>query len=383
MDKSAIKIITEDKCTGCFACYNKCPFDAIGMKLDEEGFYKPYIDPIKCTNCGLCAKVCPVIHYQPIAVSNDICYSSFTKNDVVLKESSSGGIFTELAAKILEDNGVVIGVILNDLKAEHIVIDNIIDLHRLRGSKYLPSKVGNIYKKVLELVKTKKVLFSGTPCQVAAMNLFVKSENLITVDIVCHGVPSLTTFEKSIIDRFDEKPSNVRFRDKTNGWVKYNIKYIFDNREIIKNLNKDEWFAGFLKNIFLMKSCYDCKFNLLTRPGDISLGDFWGISKIDIEFYKKNNDRGVSLVILNSEKGKSLFNSIENNIVSREQAISIVQKFNSRINSSKYMGKFAEKRIKFFARSNKINYSKGEFVESYLTILINKIKNKVKKIIRR
>lgn len=382
MEKAAISIITNKSCTGCFACYNKCPFDAIKMVINNEGFYKPIIDPKKCTNCGLCSLVCPVINYKVEITDNNECFSAYTKDDAVLKKSSSGGIFTELAKEIIEDGGIVFGVQMNGLLPNHVMIDTKEDLEKLRGSKYLPSEVGNSYNTVKELVKTRKVLFSGTPCQIAAMKLFVKSENLITVDIVCHGVPSLTVFEKSITDRFKEIPSVIEFRNKNKGWENSKIHYKLANKSLFKSKTEDEWFAAYLKDLFLMESCYDCKFNLRKRPGDISLADYWGISKVDPCFYKENNDKGVSVVILNTDKGISLYNKIQNRIISKKQDINLAEKYNSRINYFKYPIHYMVNRNKFFDNLKNVDFSKKNFADSHLKIYYKKLKSKLLKIVR-
>ena len=204
MGKPAINIIGYDHCTGCFGCYNSCHINAIEMKYDEEGFYKPYILS-NCVNCGQCEKACPVIQIE----NNNRCeksYAAWSKNKEIILNSSSGGIFSELAIEILNENGIVYGVGWENGEVRHKKIDKKEELKELRGSKYLPSFIGESYRQVLEDLKNdKKVLFSGTPCQVAALNKMVRNDNLITIDLICHGMPSHKAYEKYCRENFKEK----------------------------------------------------------------------------------------------------------------------------------------------------------------------------------
>lgn len=224
MKETAIKIIKSNNCTGCFACYNVCPVNAIEMKYDDEGFYKPLISS-NCIECGRCIKICPVIDNIN---SNKVLetYAAWSNDEEILLNSSSGGIFSELALNILNDNGIVYGVGWENGEVKHKRITTKDGLRELQGSKYLPSFVGEAYKSVLEDLKNgKKVLFSGTPCQIAGLNKIVRHDNLITVDLICHGMPSYKVFKKYCKEEFLEEVKKVDFRSKKTGWINFSLVF--------------------------------------------------------------------------------------------------------------------------------------------------------------
>lgn len=324
MGKPAIDIIGYDNCTGCFGCYNACHLNAIEMEYDEEGFYKPYILS-NCINCGQCEKACPVIQIE----NNNRCeksYAAWSKDEEIILNSSSGGIFSELAIEILNENGIVYGVGWENGEVKHKRIDKKEELKEIRGSKYLPSFVGESYRQVIkDLKNNKKVLFSGTPCQIAALNKIVKNDNLITVDLICHGMPSHKAYEKYCQENFKEKVERVNFRGKKNGWINYSLTYY--SKEIKVNLCYiDKFFSGFLKDIYLGNPCYNCKFkgteNGEKRQADITLADFWGVPK---ELHNKN---GVSFVVSNTKKGEKYFSKIKGRIFCQEISLEIGLKGN-------------------------------------------------------
>lgn len=202
-----ISINKKDNCCGCYACVNVCPKDCISMEEDSEGFNYPCVDKSKCVDCTLCEKVCPIINKDKVAQGSneeDNTYVAYTKNATVRKNSSSGGMFTELAESVLKNNGVVFGCAFDDdFNAHHIMIDNISDLEKLRGSKYIQSQIESTYKEAEKLLKNGKlVLFSGVACQIAGLNSYLRKDynNLITVDVLCHGVPSGKAWRKYIDD---------------------------------------------------------------------------------------------------------------------------------------------------------------------------------------
>ena len=369
-------------CTGCGACANVCPKGVITIKLNKEGFYQYSIDKKKCIECGLCNKICPKLNFEN-SNNNDIdCYAAYTKDSDVLNNSSSGGLFYEIAKSIIEEGGLVAGVIYEENKTKHVLIENTEDLKLLQGSKYLQSFTGNIYTEIKKYIKDKKVLFVGTPCQCAAIKKIVKNDNLIVIDIVCHGVPSLKIFQKSLTDRFNGTITNVNFRFKAGSWCNYSIKYSKENKIIkkVKHYN-DEWFSGYLKNLYLMKSCYSCEFNTLPRIGDITLADCWGINTIDKKFFEKNKDSGISLVLLNNEKGKNIFNKIKDKIVYKKQNLDDYKNYNPRIFNGKYSDKMIEQRKQFFDKELNISFKKKRYSVKTSRLIINKCKNVIKKII--
>ena len=312
--KPAINKIPPRHCAGCFGCYNSCPHDAIKMELDKNGFYIPIILVGKCKNCGICQEHCPVLKKidSKNKFKDPLFYAGKSTNRKIRMMSSSGGIFPEIAKYVLKNNGVVFGVSWNNnLKLKHIKIKNFDGIIKIIGSKYIQSNVGNTYKEVLkEIHRDKNVLFVGTPCQIAALKTFTNSDNLLTIDLVCHGVPSYILFEKYLeyMERKKEqKIEQISFRDKKKGWNDFQTKIVFkDNSVYQKNHNFDPFFIAYLKNICLRNSCYKCDFNRIPRPGDITLGDFWGNPPED----KKTNE-GVSVILANNEKGDGVLKHLE------------------------------------------------------------------------
>jgi len=302
-----IKVIGPEKCAGCFSCYNTCPFNAIEMKENPEGFYYPKINE-NCTECGVCQKFCPVIN--PIrsedAYSSPKFYAGWSRDENIRLQSSSGGIFTEIARYILEKKGAVYGVALKNLKAQHIKVENEEELELFRGSKYLQSDVGLIYKDVITEAKNRLVLFSGTPCQVAALNTFLKESQykdaVITVGVVCYGVPSHAFFKKYIEwteRRCNKKVVDIKFRDKRRGWENPSITIKFeDGSEMSKPHPYDLFFRGY--PLLLRSSCYNCPFALIPRFEDITLGDFWGAPE------SLRDRKGVSVILANTKIGEDV-----------------------------------------------------------------------------
>lgn len=308
-----ISVLSNDHCTGCGACINICPTGAIKMIADSEGFNMPYINNDLCVDCGACVNNCPVLNIKKKNLIMPDMYA-VRAEDKVREKSSSGGVFTVLAEEILKNGGFVCGAAFDDnMKLRHIMINDVADLYKLQGSKYLQSDTGLIYKQVKEkLYAGNKVLFVGTPCQVAAINQFVgkKAENLVTVDILCHGVPSQKIFDLYLNGiRTDKKITSIDFRNKRFGWQLDSIliKY-FDESETVSSLkNDDVYLRGFLRNLFLRKSCEECPFSEFPRHGDISIGDFWGIGNYDKE---QNDGKGTSIVFVNNKKGQNIMENV-------------------------------------------------------------------------
>lgn len=305
-------------CSSCGACANICAHGAITMQLDNEGFYRPVVDSSKCVKCGLCEKACPweneVLNPNG-STKVPKTVAAYALDEEIRLQSSSGGIFTVLAEKILDEGGVVVGVAqLSPARFGHIVVDNKADLAKLRGSKYVQADVGTIYRDVRALLKAgRKVLFSGTPCQVAGLYAVLGksvSANLFTVDVVCHGAPSVKVFEKYIEyleSGTQSKVVSTQFRDKRSGWHLYSTTSLLDNHsQYSKTLREDAFLRVFMGNICLNSSCADCRYGKLPRIADISLGDYWNIADVHP---KMEDDKGTSVVLLNTDHGKELFSS--------------------------------------------------------------------------
>lgn len=301
----------QSDCTGCSACFALCPVNAISMKENSEGFLYPEIDEAKCTNCGLCAKNCPVLNSVYLNSYEPECYAVMASDDI-RKGSSSGGVFPVLAYTFLENGGFVCGAVWDGKRVIHIVSDKKEDIERMRSSKYLQSSMENCYCEIKQLLQSdKEVLFTGTPCQIAGLNAFLKKdyEKLTTVEIVCHGVPSPKAFRKYLDETLnvDEEFISTNFRDKVNGWSKYFVTTTTSKRILSESARKNIYIKTFLDNLCLRSSCENCKFNKIPRQADLTIGDFWGIGK----FSKKLNDKkGTSLVLVNNDKGKKNLGSI-------------------------------------------------------------------------
>ena len=336
-----IEIKKRIDCSGCHACANACPKGCISMVSDEEGFWYPQVDKSKCIDCGLCEKVCPIIHkWQPDDSRTTTAMAAINTNEEIRLKSSSGGIFTLIAEKIIDQGGVVFGAAFSDdfKTVRHICVDNIADLDKLRGSKYVQSKIGDTYKQAKEYLDSgRKVLFTGTPCQIGGLYSYLRKpyENLFTQDIICHGVPSPMVWERYV--DFHEKKSasstqRMFFRHKKYGWKTYAVLFEFSNNTAyVKRLHEDAYMRAFLSNSCLRPSCYACSFKSIKRQADITLADFWGIQNVLPEM---DDDKGTSLVMVHSEKGRVLLDELSDKIKSRTVYTDIIEKYNPSIAKS-------------------------------------------------
>ena len=327
-----IKIEDKTKCCGCHGCMNVCPTGAITMEEDSYGFKYPHVDEIKCINCGLCEKVCPIINNKTID-NEPKAYGCYNKNEEVRLNSSSGGIFTLIAEEIISKNGVVYGAAFdNEFSLKHIRVDNVNDLEKLRTSKYLQSTIGDTYKECKkDLDEGKYVLYTGTPCQIEGLLSYLMKDydNLYTQDIICHGVPSPKVWKHYLNYRKNvdqDTPNNINFRNKDDGWKLFNLKFTYDNKHYSRNQKNDVYMKAFLNNIDLRDSCYNCSFKKENRLSDITLADFWGVQNIAPEI---DDNKGTSLIIVNSNKGHDLFESIKDNLIIKDVEFNFVEKTNS------------------------------------------------------
>ena len=374
-----IEIKDKKDCSGCNACKNICPKNAIEMVNDEKGFRYPRVNRDLCIECNLCNKICPIKNKVKIN-NNPIAYACYNKNLEERLNSSSGGIFILLAKQILEKGGYVVGATYDEkFNVKHTIINDFKDIKLLQTSKYVQSDVSDIYIRVKELLESGKyILFTGTPCQIEGLNSFfvMKYDKLYLQDIICHGVPSPLVWKKYIeyrLEKDNEKPININFRNKDNGWKKFNLKFQYTSKEYKNNQTKDYYLLAFLKNVILRDSCYDCRFKKKNRISDITLADFWGVENILPDLF---DDKGTSLVIISSDKGKELFEKIDKDIVKKEISFEDAIKFNKNMTSSVEKNK---NRDKFFEKLNDISFDK--LCKKY--VLDNKLKNKVFRAIKR
>lgn len=325
-----IQIKDKKDCCGCSACVQKCPKQCISLKEDTEGFLYPVVDNEACIDCGLCEKVCPVLHqgepHKPLKV-----YAAKNRDEEIRRQSSSGGIFTLLAEKVIQEGGVVFGARFDEhWEVRHDYTETIEGLAAFRGSKYVQSRMEDNYGKAEQFLKQgSKVLFSGTPCQVAGLKRFLRKEyeNLLTVDFVCHGVPSpgvWRTYLKETVARMCDKNSvstdpismenahveSISFRDKSSGWKKYSFSLTLSatTRSGVKNtvslcelFPQNPFMKGFLADLYLRPSCYACVAKSGKSDSDITIGDLWGAPAI---IGNDDDDRGTSLVLVNKERCK-------------------------------------------------------------------------------
>lgn len=322
-EKKRITDLESKECSGCGLCENVCPQGCITMSEDSLGYKRPFIEDSNCIDCGLCSKQCIMLH--PIETVTPITTSAAVRSDkekIIL--SSSGGVFASIAEQLISKGWMVAGCIIDtNLNPRHILTENIQELRRMYGSKYVQSDTSDIYELVKDaIMKGRKVLFSGTPCQVAAVKRYTKgNDNLLTIEVICHGVPNVKMFHSSLA-LFNKAPiKDFLFRDKGQGWTFNNLVIYKDGSVKKVNHRLSSYMTYFLKGETYRDSCYECPYARPERGADITLGDFWGVvgrrgdlkDKIDIE-------KGVSCLLVNSGKGEKVieFSNIDQYKVSYE-----------------------------------------------------------------
>lgn len=315
-----INISQKADCCGCAACKECCPKQCISLQPDNEGYLYPTVDTATCIDCGLCEKVCPVLNKntatEPIAV-----YAAKNNDEEVRKQSSSGGIFSLLAQQTLAEGGVVFGVRFDEeWKVVTHYCETPEDLKAFRGSKYVQSNTNGMFAQAQAFLKAgRKVLFSGTPCQIKGLKLFLRKEyeNLLTVEVICHGAPSPKVWEKHLQTIADKSGiggapmsktfSDIRFRDKRKGWKAFSCVYTpcqGGKETQVSTFLEDPFMRIFLADINLRPSCYTCAAKSGRSGCDIALADFWAIGMVAPEL---DDDRGVSLALIYTEKGMKAY----------------------------------------------------------------------------
>ena len=300
-------------CTGCAACYSACPFDCISMKPDSEGFFYPIIDDEKCKDCGICSNLCTLAKEKVPKNKIIRTYGIKSKNEEERYLSSSGGFFSLLSREIIRRNGVVFGAAFdNNWRVIHTQINCLKDISRLRGSKYVQSNVLDTYLEVKQaLTAGKLVYYSGTPCQIAGLRAFLNKDydNLITQDLICHGVPSPEVWERYINSVKKNKTiMQVSHRDKLLSWSRFSLTVEYENgKKFSEDLTENAYLRGFLCNLFLRPSCHNCLYKGEERVSDITLADFWGCNCIEPSLY---DEKGSSLVFANTSKGHKLIDEV-------------------------------------------------------------------------
>lgn len=313
-----IQIVNKHDCCGCTACASACNLHAISMDMDEEGFFYPHVNLQLCTNCSLCERVCPIIRYDTIVDKNinPTIFALYHRDDSTRQASSSGGVFAALVDYAFLRNGIAYGAVYDKgFVVKHKKAENKEEAMLFRGSKYVQSDMLNIYIEVKRYLDNGRyILFSGTPCQVEGLKCFLRKRyaNLTTVDILCHGVPSPKVFSDyvSFIRRnSDFELTKIYMKDKTFGWKYPNLRLYFGSHvsqfnTVLSNL----WNKIYYGHLVTRPSCYTCRFTNYHRSGDITIGDFWGIEKV---YPKIDMDKGISLIMLNNNKGLEVWNCIK------------------------------------------------------------------------
>ncbi len=310
------ELVSKKECCGCGACYNKCPHNAIKMQYDDEGFLSPVIDLSRCTNCSQCVIACPALctKYDNTCID---CYIAISNDEPERLKSSSGGVFSILARKVLAEGGYVAGTVLNkDFLADTIVTNNIEDLEALRGSKYMQSNTLDSFRKIEALLKRGiKVLYCSTPCQIAGLKTYLKkdySDLLITIDLMCHGGSSPKLFTKYLEEFYPDYKDNLlkySFRDKSVfGWKASANLYYKNNIAKHINSDKDYWYKSFGICLNVRECCGTCKYARVPRIGDFTLGDFWKVRKVS---QKYSDGKGTSFIFVNNDKSRKLLTEVK------------------------------------------------------------------------
>lgn len=318
-----INIKNKQDCCGCFACTQRCPKQCITMAEDEEGFLYPKIDISKCIDCHLCEKVCPVINQDEPRTPLNV-YAAKNQNDQIRLDSSSGGIFTILAEQVINAGGVVFGACWDEeWNVKHDYAECLDNLSKFRSSKYLQSIIGDNYLKAEQFLKSgRTVLFTGTPCQIAGLKHFLRKDydNLLAVEVICHSVPSSGIWQRYLDERLQtlrwskSDIKHISFRNKKTGWKGYSFVIENKNGNVFSELgSKNAFMRGFLADLYTRPSCQACPVKQLKSGSDITLGDFWGIDFLMPEI---DDDKGVSAIIINTEKGRKALHSVNNLIPS-------------------------------------------------------------------
>lgn len=394
-----IEIKEKKDCCGCGACEQACPKSCITMQEDNEGFLYPNINKAICIKCGLCNRVCPIINQTkercPLTT-----YAAKHKDEQIRLKSSSGGIFTAIAQYVIKKGGVVFGARFDKKWCViHDYTETEQGLAAFRGAKYVQSQIGESYRNAeFFLKKGRLVLFSGTPCQIAGLKRFLRKEycNLLTIDFICHGVPSpmvwreylnnkiihqSKTLSHSLESQEDIHIENISFRDKKSGWKKYSITITFSIPNgtgkrnpitISEPFNKNIFLRGFLANLYLRPSCYACPVKNLKSQSDITIGDFWGIQNV---LPNIDDDKGISVIIINSTNGEIY---IKMSPIEKWPVL-----YNQILNNNRSIilsAKRPSKRELFFKTQKSFEETTSQLLKtSLLTRIIKKIRHRIQK----
>lgn len=373
------------KCTGCEACYNSCPHSAIEMQeMPPFGHLHPIINYDKCVECKLCEKSCPILHKNTFNISNN-ALAVWAMNNDIHDQSTSGGVASILTINFIRNNGNVYGCASISDRVEHILVSSVSEYKKLQGSKYVQSRILNIYQLILrDIRKNIPVLFFGTPCQVAGLKQFLKqflkrdfSSLLITIDLICHGCPSQSLLKRHLYNIVNNGVKIRRISFRSHG--EYCLKIEDENGVLYTNYPwkdrySDAYFTAFINGYTFRESCYTCQFARPERIGDITIGDFWGL-KHDTNISRQNKANGVSVVLCNTVNGRNFFNKYSDNFEIIERPIQEAIDGNAQLKCPKKKNW----RIQLFrALYSKLNNLKASlYLTDWYLIPLYKIKEKI------
>lgn len=387
-----IDTLDPHKCTGCFACVQKCPKHCIAIIKDHEGFLAPKINAEVCIQCGLCEKACPQLTPQQLHEPR-AAYAAKIRDDALLAKSTSGGVFALAARTILRGGGVVFGVAMDENGiVKTVFIEDEGELPRLQSSKYVQACVGNSYIQAKQFLDVgREVLFSGTPCQIAGLYGYLGKtyERLYTIDIICHGVPSQelhSAYRKYLERKRKQRLISWRFRDKSSdeGWAQID-RLVFEKKIVYQREMLDPYTRAFLEGVDYRESCYQCLYAKENRIGDLTLGDYWGIQTVHPEFFSM---KGVSCVLATTEKGCRLINRMDDNIELLPSKLELIKQRNGNLvrpsrrcpERDSFYADFKMMRMEQFVRRHmRVPFDAKEYVYE---IVPRSIRQKAKRILR-
>lgn len=310
--------VQSKQCTGCGACAQICPKKAVYMVYDDEKFLYPVVDNALCIECGLCEKSCHILHPAPrVHAIEGMAFGGYIKDNAIRAASTSGGMFTAIVNAFCDTDSVIFGAVADSpIYVYHTFVQSIDDIGVFRKSKYMQSIIGDAYIDVKRfLLQRKKVLFSGTPCQIAGLYSFLgrSYDNLLTVDMVCHGVPSPLFIEKEkewVEHKCHSQVTHIDYRDKKyNHWDRYQLTFFLSNgRAYAKNRYTDPFYRVWLDELISRPACYQCLYANTARVSDITLADFWTVERYNPSLY--NGNRGTSAMIVSTEKGRQVMEKL-------------------------------------------------------------------------
>jgi coenzyme F420-reducing hydrogenase beta subunit len=383
-----IKIVDKSLCTGCTACANACGHHAIKMTFDVEGHYYPEIDATACVDCGLCNKVCPMLHQYRLPNDDNLdklaVFAVYNKENEVRSRSTSGGVFTILANYVLDKGGVVYAARFDkNYHIYHTSVESKEDLQAFRGSKYAQSDLSDVFLQVKAMLKTgRHVLFVGTPCQVGGIKSYLRKDynNLLTCDFICMGISSPKIWEEYLAEYWDpQKIKRIVFKDKRNGWHGWRMLIEDNEGEHLCKGIENPFFSSYLLHITYRPSCFTCPFRRVRRVSDITIADCWGIDKVNPSF---DDDKGCTTLILQSNKGENIFNEIKISLNIASYSVGAVLEHNPYIRKPISC---PSTRRKFYRKYRKrgISIALEKYKYSVKSSLIGRIINKLKNIIAR